>query len=56
MYAMAAHGRLETDFRYFFGVRIGFTFGSIFSNIVNPRFTGSSGGFNRILRGRRFDD
>ena len=44
---------LETDFRYFLGVGISYTFGSIFNNIVNPRFTGSSGGFNRIVRDRR---
>ena len=43
---------LETDFRYFVGVGISYTFGSIFNNIVNPRFSGSSGGFSRIIRGR----
>ncbi len=44
---------LETDFRYFLGLGVSYTFGSIFNNIVNPRFTGSSGGFSRIVRDRR---
>ena len=35
---------LETDWRYFTSFGISYTFGSIFNNIVNPRFGGSSGG------------
>lgn len=34
---------LETQYRYFVSVGISYTFGSIFNNIVNPRF-GSNGG------------
>ncbi len=37
--------QLESSYRYFGGVGISYTFGSIFNNIVNPRFGGSSGGF-----------
>lgn len=29
---------LLTGFEYFVGVRVGYTFGSIFNNVVNPRF------------------
>jgi hypothetical protein len=36
---------LETGYSYFFGVGLSFTFGSIFTNVVNPRFgSGGSGG------------
>jgi hypothetical protein len=37
--------QLATTFDYFFSVGLSFTFGSIFSNVVNPRFgsTGESG-------------
>ena len=31
---------LETDFDYFTNVSLRYTFGSIFNNIVNPRFGG----------------
>lgn len=36
--------QLETSYRYFGGVGLSYTFGSIFNNVVNPRFGGSSGG------------
>ncbi|MEO5589539.1 MAG: hypothetical protein ABIS03_08130 [Gemmatimonadaceae bacterium] len=35
--------QLATSYRYFAGVSLTYTFGSIFNNIVNPRFEGSSG-------------
>ncbi len=35
---------LETNFRYEGGVGISYTFGSIYNNIVNPRFGGGGGG------------
>lgn len=34
--------RLETNYSYFFSVGLSFTFGSIYTNVVNPRF-GSDG-------------
>jgi len=34
--------QLETSYDYFFSVGLSFTFGSVFTNVVNPRF-GSSG-------------
>lgn len=34
---------LETDFRYFLSVGLRYTFGSIYNNIVNPRFDSSGG-------------
>jgi hypothetical protein len=34
---------LATGYRYFFSVGVSYSFGSIFNNVVNPRF-GSSGG------------
>jgi hypothetical protein len=37
--------QLETSYRYFAGVSLTYSFGSIFNNIVNPRFEGSSGSF-----------
>jgi len=36
--------QLATDYRYFTSFGITYTFGSIYSNIVNPRMQGSSGG------------
>lgn len=30
--------QLETGYRYFFGIGLSYTFGSIFTNVVNPRF------------------
>ena len=35
--------QLKTDYRYFVFTGLSYTFGSIFNNVVNPRF-GSSGG------------
>lgn len=37
--------QLESSYRYFGGVGLSYTFGSIFNNVVNSRFGGSSGGF-----------
>ena len=37
--------QLETSYRYFAGVSLTYSFGSIFNNIVNPRFDGASGSF-----------
>jgi hypothetical protein len=34
---------LATGYRYYFSVGVSYSFGSIFNNVVNPRF-GSSGG------------
>lgn len=36
---------LQTDFSYSTSFSISYTFGSIFNNIVNPRFDGGGGGF-----------
>jgi hypothetical protein len=36
--------QLESSYTYFAGVGVSYTFGSIFNNVVNPRFEGSSGG------------
>lgn len=36
--------QLATDWRYFFQFGIGYTFGSRFNNVVNPRFDGGGGG------------
>ncbi len=41
---------LETSYNYFFSVGLSFTFGSIFTNVVNPRFGSSgSGGISIII-------
>jgi hypothetical protein len=37
--------QLETSYRYFTSFGIEYRFGSIFNNVVNPRFGGSGGGF-----------
>jgi hypothetical protein len=37
--------QLETSYRYYAGVSLTYSFGSIFNNIVNPRFDGASGTF-----------
>jgi hypothetical protein len=37
--------QLETGFSYFGGVGVSYTFGSIYNNIVNPRFGGGGAGF-----------
>lgn len=34
--------QLETSFQYFFSVGVSYTFGSIYNNVVNPRFGGGS--------------
>ena len=34
---------LATDYRFFISGGISYRFGSIFNNVVNPRFTGSEG-------------
>jgi len=36
--------QLETSYTYFVNLGLSYSFGSIFNNIVNPRFGGSSGG------------
>jgi hypothetical protein len=38
---------LETDYRYRFSIGLTYTFGSIFNNVVNPRFGGRRGGYGR---------
>jgi len=38
--------QLETSYTYYFSVGLSYTFGSIFSKIVNPRFGGSSTGIS----------
>ena len=38
---------LETDYRWSFSFGISYQFGSIYNNVVNPRFGGHRGGFNR---------
>jgi hypothetical protein len=35
--------QLETNYSYYFSVGLSYTFGSIYSNVVNPRFGGASG-------------
>ena len=40
--------QLETSYTYFMNFGISYSFGSIFNNIVNPRFGGTSGGFTII--------
>jgi hypothetical protein len=40
---------LESGFEYNFSVGFSYTFGSIFSNVVNPRLGGSTGSFVREL-------
>jgi len=37
---------LETDYQYYFSVGLSYTFGSIYSKVVNPRFGGTSGGIS----------
>ena len=39
--------RLATDYEWQFEIGITYTFGSIYNNVVNSRFAGSSGGFVR---------
>jgi hypothetical protein len=40
--------QLETSYSYFLQLGFSYSFGSIFNNIVNPRFGGTSGGFTII--------
>jgi hypothetical protein len=40
--------QLETSYTYFMNFGLSYSFGSIFNNVVNPRFGGSSGGFTII--------
>ena len=37
---------LETDYSYYCSIGLSYTFGSIYSNVVNPRFGGGSGGIS----------
>ena len=37
--------QLSTSYSYFAGVGLTYTFGSVFNNVVNPRFDGASGSF-----------
>jgi len=37
--------QLATSYNYFMQIGLSYSFGSIFNNIVNPRFGGTSGGF-----------
>jgi hypothetical protein len=42
--------QLETGYSYFFGVGLSYTFGSIFTNVVNPRFgSGGGGGVSIVI-------
>jgi len=34
---------LETNYNYYFSIGLSYTFGSIYSNVVNPRFGGGGG-------------
>ena len=40
--------QLATSYTYFINIGLSYSFGSIFNNIVNPRFGGTSGGFTFI--------
>ncbi len=41
--------QLATSYNYFFSVGISYSFGSIFSNVVNPRFGSGSSGFSMSI-------
>lgn len=43
--------RLKTGYDYFFTVGFSYRFGSIFNNVVNPRFGGGGGGGMTIIMG-----
>jgi hypothetical protein len=34
--------QLSTSYSYFVGIGLSYTFGSIFNNVVNPRFEGAN--------------
>jgi len=38
--------QLATSYNYYVGIGLTYTFGSIFNNVVNPRFDGASGSFS----------
>lgn len=40
---------LETQYSYFTSIGLSYTFGSIYSNVVNPRFGSSSGGSTMVI-------
>ena len=40
---------LQTDYRYFIHFGFSYTFGSIYNNVVNPRFGGGGGGRRIII-------
>jgi hypothetical protein len=40
--------QLATSYQYFVQLGLSYSFGSIFNNIVNPRFGGTSGGFTIV--------
>jgi hypothetical protein len=40
---------LETQYRYFTHFGLSYTFGSIYNNVVNPRFGGGGGGGNYVV-------
>jgi len=39
---------LATEYEYSLSIGLSFTFGSIYSNVVNPRFGGGGGGWRRF--------
>ena len=41
--------QLATDFEWRLFVGLSYSFGSIYNNVVNSRFAGSSGGFTRAF-------
>ena len=41
--------QLATDYEWRLRIRIIYSFGSIFNNVVNSRFAGSNGGFIRAF-------
>ena len=41
--------QLATDYEYRLSIGITYAFGSIYNNVVNSRFAGSSGGFARAF-------
>ena len=43
---------LATDYNYSLSVGLSFTFGSIYSNVVNPRFGSAGGDWRRFMRRR----